>query len=142
MINFVTNLTLPKWLLERFREWESNSGRKQSVSAFARWLGIKQPTVNRWMTGDSNPEGENLRKLARKLGPEVFDVLGLPRLEESDQLDEIPSHLRLRLKKAFREVKDEYEARQITLEDPEAERIAIEILERNGFKYTSTENDD
>ncbi len=142
MIGLMNAAALPKWLLDHFRKWEAATGRKQTVSEFARWLGIKQPTVNRWMTGDSTPAGENLRRLAHKLGPEIYDVLGVPRPEDPSGLEDLPEALRERLEAALVETRDAYHKRKIGLDDPEAERIAIEIFERNGFKYIKTENED
>lgn len=65
------------WLLDQFRMWEKASGEKKSVSAFARYLGVKQPSLNRWMSGDSLPEYENVVRMSRKFEKEIFDVLGI-----------------------------------------------------------------
>jgi len=51
--------------------------RSASVSAFARYLGISQPTVNNWLQGAYVPSGDNVEVLARKLGPGIYDALGL-----------------------------------------------------------------
>ncbi len=64
----IASMTIPSYLNDQFRAWEKSTGRKQTVSAFARWLGIKQPTLN--------------RSLARKLGPKIYDVAGHPRPDD------------------------------------------------------------
>jgi transcriptional regulator with XRE-family HTH domain len=99
-------MTLPTWLNDQFREWEKKSGRRQTVTAFARWLGIKQPTLNRWMSGDTTPDAENLRVLSRKLGTEIYIILGLkipadlgasddPFIREAEEiLRSLPANLR------------------------------------------------
>ena len=80
-------MNLKEWLLEEYRKWERKTGRRQSMTAFARFLGVKQPTLNRWMIGDNLPDGNNIRKLAEKLGPEIYDIMGLTRPD--DRLREI-----------------------------------------------------
>ena len=70
---------LPAWLTRKFREWESKTGRRQSLSAFARYLGVKQPSLSHWINHDNPPSYENIEKLAEKLGPEIYDIMGMPR---------------------------------------------------------------
>lgn len=47
------------------------------MTGFARYLGVKQPTLNRWMSGDNPPDGDNLQKLADKLGYEIYVIAGV-----------------------------------------------------------------
>lgn len=68
--------TVAEFLNRNFREWEISRGRRQTVTSFARYLGVKQPTLNRWMTGDNPPTGDNVHKLAAKLGYEIYDIVG------------------------------------------------------------------
>ncbi len=138
------NKKLSAFMNKHFRQWEDLQGSKQPVTAFARWLNMNQVTVNRYMNGDSEPEGDNLRQLARKLGPEIYEVLGreVPADLESPDLSELPESLRERLESAIVETRDAYHARKISLDDPEAEKIAISIFERFGFKYNSTKKSD
>lgn len=74
------------WLNEKFLEWEKSKGSRQNYSAYARYLGVKQPTLTRWLNDDNPPEGENLSKLADKYGVEVFDVLGIELSEEEREM--------------------------------------------------------
>jgi transcriptional regulator with XRE-family HTH domain len=67
-----------EWLLRKFREWEQSTKHRQSVTAFARYLGVKQPSLNRWMTGDNIPDTIGILILAQKLGPEIFQVINVP----------------------------------------------------------------
>lgn len=67
-----------EWFLTKFREWEASTGRKQTEAAFAKFLHLKPPTLNRWMTGSATPTGENLRMLARRLGSEIYTIVGQP----------------------------------------------------------------
>jgi len=72
--------TLSGFLTQKFREWEASTKRHQTVSAFARWVGVPQPTMTRWMTGDTMPTDiNNVNKLVDRFGSEVYDLLGMPR---------------------------------------------------------------
>ncbi len=72
--------TLSGFLTQKFREWEASTKRHQTVSAFARWVGVPQPTMTRWMTGDTMPTDiNNVNKLVERFGPEIYDLLGMTR---------------------------------------------------------------
>jgi len=79
-----------EWLLDKFRGWERKTGRRQTITAFARYLGVKQPTLSRWMAGDNPPEYDVIEKLAAKLGNDVYNVLGYIPPELKPRLDAIP----------------------------------------------------
>lgn len=67
----------------KFIAWEKTQTRRQSYSAFARYLGVKQASLSQWMNGNYTPTGDNLVKVAAVLGPEVYKVLGLVSPDES-----------------------------------------------------------
>lgn len=78
------------------------------------------------MNGDSDPEGENLRLLARKLGPEIYAIVGqtppddLFMDEHLEPLAELLLSLPEKKRKAFRESLVAYAidlARQV-IDDP------------------------
>ncbi|BCY18655.1 hypothetical protein hrd7_25040 [Leptolinea sp. HRD-7] len=66
-----------KWIKEKYTNW-SDSGKK-SVSQFAAYLEISQPTVNAWIgeTRGQPQTREIINKLVAKFGDEVYEVLGL-----------------------------------------------------------------
>lgn len=67
-------------LLERkFLEWQIEIGERKSQAEFARLLGVSRSAVTMWMNGTHLPDIESAKKLATFLGPEIFDLLGLPR---------------------------------------------------------------
>jgi transcriptional regulator with XRE-family HTH domain len=78
------------WLINKFGEWERKTGRRQSYSAFARYLGVKQSSLSQWLAGNYPPADDNLRKIANKLGFEIYDILGIAR---PDPLDEFQAWL-------------------------------------------------
>ena len=63
----------------KFLEWQHSQGGRKNVEDFAIHLGIAQSTASSYMNGKRLPEGETLRKIANKLGLEVYDALELPR---------------------------------------------------------------
>ena len=82
----------PEFLLRKFREWESTTKKRQSATAFARYLGVKQPTLTRWLNGDNPPDLPNIQKLAKKLGNEIYLVSFysvIPETDRKETLDEI-----------------------------------------------------
>lgn len=73
-----------EWLNAKFLEWEKAMPRRQSYSAFSRYLGVKQTTFSQWITGNGVPSLEKAALLSDKLGLEIYDVLGLRRPDADD----------------------------------------------------------
>jgi len=61
---------------KEFAEWERSTGQRQTYKAFAAWLGVSYTTLAGWRNQNFPPSGENLRKVSRKLGPEIFEIVG------------------------------------------------------------------
>jgi len=98
--------------MENFRNWENKTGKTQNRTAFARYLGVKQPTLTRWMSGDNPPNYEHVKKLAEKLSYEIYDILGLTRpdeqyLELQRLYDETPKENKRELIKRVQEITKE-----------------------------------
>jgi transcriptional regulator with XRE-family HTH domain len=126
------------WLLAQFIEWEKMQPRRQTYSAFARYLDVKQSTLSQWMAGNYDPQDEKIiAKLAAKLGEEVYDVLGLPHPKPTG-LDRLPHVMRDRLARAAYQVDKYFSENSLSEDSPEAEQAAIRIFEANGFKYIDT----
>ena len=69
-----------QFLTDKIIEWEMGNRKQVSDNAFARYLGVSTGSWNQWKNGNRTPDFSNACKLARKLGPEVFDLLGFPRV--------------------------------------------------------------
>ena len=67
------------WLMDKFVKWERERKQRQSYSAFARYLGVKQSSLSQWLAGNYPPSKENVEKIAAKLGPEIYDIMGMQR---------------------------------------------------------------
>ena len=73
------NKELAAWMEDQFIRWISETGQRHTVTEFAEWLDIARPVVSRYLSGDRVPTGNNVDKIAYRLGPEIYDLLGLQR---------------------------------------------------------------
>lgn len=67
----------PDFMLQKLQEYERAQGKRVSQQAFADHLGVSRQLISGWMNGDFNPSAKNIAILADKLGPEVYDALGI-----------------------------------------------------------------
>ena len=67
--------TLPEWLEQEFKEWEKMEGSPQTYYTFARYLDVGHSSLTLWISGAAVPQGDDLARVASKLGPEIFDIL-------------------------------------------------------------------
>lgn len=107
-----------EYLLAKLQEFEKQRGQRTSLDKFAEYLGVSRPLVSYWLKG-TIPSLENIQILASKFGPEIYDVLNLPRpnpyLQKINQLFErlSPEHQRKLMEDAERyEVKNHEEQLQ------------------------------
>lgn len=135
MMNLISD-----WLNKEFLKWERKTGGRQTYKAFAEYLGVKYTTFSSWMNQGAEPGGDNVRRIAEKLGNEIYILLGVEPPPPSISLESFPLEFRALLERAANEVDRELARRKITGEDPEAERIVIEIFEKYGLKYTETKD--
>jgi len=59
--------------------------RPASQAEFALWLGVNPQTYTRLINEHSLPKLANIIPIADRLGPEVYDICGIPRLVPSDK---------------------------------------------------------
>lgn len=128
---------MESYLLKEFRAWEAETGRKQTVTSFAKYLGVKQATLSRWMNGASMPEGDNLHRLAIKLGDEVYSIAGQDKpafLSRDEFLSLLPDESAERFSKASALFSAELKKAGIKKDSPEAN----EIMKRSFAKFGIT----
>ncbi len=73
------NKSVATFLNESFIAWMSRSGKRKTIGEFAEYLNISRSLLSHYMNGSRSPSKENAHKIAVKLGPEIFDLLGLAR---------------------------------------------------------------
>jgi len=66
------------WLNRKFLDWQNGIGERQTLKAFARYLDVKTTTLSSWLNDDIPPTGDNLYKIADKLGFEIYEILDVP----------------------------------------------------------------
>ena len=71
--------TVSEWLESKYVDWMAKSGRRRSIQEFAEWLGVSRPHISRYLGGSRLPSRKNADKIAAKLGPEIYDLLGFQR---------------------------------------------------------------
>jgi transcriptional regulator with XRE-family HTH domain len=70
---------LQGWLLKKFLQWQVDTGERNTLEQFSEYLGIGRSTLSKWMNGSSRPGPELIDQISDKLGPEVYDIVGVPR---------------------------------------------------------------
>jgi len=107
------------WFIRKYKEWSGDKiGIEASETEFARWLGITQQTVNYYLNGVFVPKRKDiLKRLADKLGDEVYEILDQPTDKEKIMLilDQIPPQEYPRL---IEELKRHYRVSPLNKTDP------------------------
>jgi hypothetical protein len=128
------------WINEKYYTWRGKT--KRGITEYAKHLGIPQSLMSEWMKpknmGGKQPRSQKyISVLFEHYGDEVYKILNLPQPE--DPISSLPPPMRKRLRKAQKEIEATFKERGLTGEMPEAERLAIKIMEKHGFKYIETE---
>lgn len=71
-----------EWLRDQYLQWQSTQNQNVTAGDFARYLQTSSANISRWMSGKVLPRGERLDHIAKTLGPEVYDLLGLIRPDQ------------------------------------------------------------
>lgn len=133
--------TVKEWFNQKFSEWEKAQGGRQSYYAFARYLEVGQSVLSLWMIGSAVPGGEDLAAVAAKLGPEIYDLVGLPRPNAETQrlmvsLATLPPDIRDNLSQALAEANLALKQENLRPDAADARKLVIAILEKWGFRYS------
>jgi len=71
---------IAQYLLGAFLDWQKAAGETRSQIQFAAFLGLKRSTLTKLLSGHVDmPESDTVDLIAAKLGPGIYDALGLPR---------------------------------------------------------------
>ena len=79
------------FLEKNYLDWQQKEGRR-TLKDYAEYLKVSRVNLTRWINGDTEPDADNAVLLADKLGPGVYDVLGLARPMTDDRLRLINEH--------------------------------------------------
>lgn len=67
------------YLEKTYVEWERAKGARRTLSDFAEFLGVDKAVLSNWINAKRIPTGPSVALLVGKLGPTVYDALGLQR---------------------------------------------------------------
>jgi transcriptional regulator with XRE-family HTH domain len=127
-----------RYLMREFRAWEERQGGKRSVSEWARRLGVKQPTLSRWMNGDTTPDAAGVAVLVEQLGSEVYEILGIQAPEEIS-VSGLPDEFRRRLEAATVEARNALTGSGIDASSMAGMALVAGVFARHGFEIMATE---
>lgn len=81
MMDDLTVTEFQDFLMGKYDEFKARKKHwRPSLNEFSRWLGVSSASLDAWLLGTRKPDLASALKLADKLGPEVFDVLGYDRV--------------------------------------------------------------
>lgn len=89
---FQNRMTFGEWLklkrIERMSELMRSTGKPVVINQNdqAEWIGVPNTSYNQWENDLRLPRGVNVDLLAEKLGPEVYERLGVPERIPTDPL--------------------------------------------------------
>ena len=117
--------TFPEYILQKLQEFERAQGRRVSLDAFAEYIGVSRPLISYWINGKTKPSLENVKILAARFGPEVYDVLGMQRPDENlEAISRLWQNLSPPQRQALREQAERYAT---------GEEAKTEAAEKSGF---------
>ena len=127
-----------RWFLKHLQEYERKLKRRVSVTEFAKYLGVSQPTLSFWLTEDRMPSGEIALRVCGILGDySLLPLLGY--IPPKGDLDHLPGSMRTRLLRALSDITTALSDKGITdFESPEAVDIATRIMSLHGFEIKDT----
>jgi len=133
--------TFQEWLEERYKDWEKTQGGKQNYYTFARFLNVGHSSLTLWIAGAATPAGDDLAKLASKLGPEIYGLLKLvkpnsPLRMLTDNFNLLPAAFQARLANAVTQTAQNIAQNKLDPESADAKRLAVHIFEKWGFKIS------
>ena len=74
------SMELSEWIRKKYIDWLASVGEIRTQREFAEYIGIDKVSMSRYLNNKiKTPDTETVEKFAAKLGPEVYDVLGLAR---------------------------------------------------------------
>lgn len=124
-------MELSTWLLTQYEKWRSESDSAKTLADFAAYLDVPPTSLSNWINAGSKMRADTISKISEKLGPEIYDVLGLHR--PSDDISKYPPEIKSALAKAIKRV----DKLGIRADSEESINIFIEELSKVDSKVIS-----
>lgn len=127
------------WITRKWSEWDAQEGRRTTQQELADYLGLNRGSVAQYVSGRQIPEGENVLKIARKFGQEIYSVLGIvpDELGVMIMLDGLPSSVAEDLVGMVSEISAVIAGAGVDPDSEEGVRITNEMLRGWLSKYIS-----
>jgi transcriptional regulator with XRE-family HTH domain len=120
-------MVFKEWLFQKFIEWQGGYKKRMTYGDFAEYLGVSRISLSDWMNGKYLPSHRNISFLSEKLGPDIFNVLGI---KVSSGLETFPESLQ----GAIEESRQEIQKQNLTVNSPESMKLIIESFSRHGYE--------
>ena len=127
---------LREYLLKMALERQETLGRRISSKEEAHYIGVTPTTYSSWINGYSYPSGDNLRKIAKRYGNEIYVLVGQEPPSVIEGLEYFPP----KLQSATLEIRETLSKYNISGDSEEAERVVIEILTKHGYKINKPDD--
>lgn len=100
-----------EYLEKEFLRWQTASGQRRTLNAFAKYLDVSPQILSMWINGTRRPGADNIAALVTTLGIEVYEALDLPR----------PDPLLIEIQRRWPELSDEDRTAILTIlrQDPD-----------------------
>ena len=78
-------------IMEYWQWLDKRQGKRLSNNELARHFGVSPTSLSNWINMMRDPAEDNLHRLADKMGPKIYDIMGVPRRlsDEDDLLNEV-----------------------------------------------------
>jgi transcriptional regulator with XRE-family HTH domain len=126
-----------RWFNRKWAEWDGELERRTIQQELADYLGVSRESVAQYTSGKKAPEGENLSRIARKFGVEVYEILGVKPLP--DDFSQFPPSLAARLRAASNEMEDLLNDGEFTPNSPEHLAAARAVFAKFGLELKDIE---
>ncbi len=141
-MDIMFEMKLSTWLLAQFENWKSETDK--TLADFAAYLDVPPTSLSNWINAGSKMRIDNVSKISEKLGPEIYDVLGLRRPDADDPRSLLlsagfPAEFADKVLAARTEYSEELSKNGIAQDSPEAREIVRKAFARHGIQITDTE---
>jgi len=133
-------MTFKEFLNKKHLEYQISQERTISAKEFAQWLGVSPTSYSNWINSGYKPDLYRVQALAKKLGMEIYDVLGIPKPPTTIdvEISQLPVDLQIQLRNFVSEVSASLAG--VNPESDEAEAIVKSAMERFGFTFKAKES--
>jgi transcriptional regulator with XRE-family HTH domain len=119
------------WFNRRWAEMDAREGDRTTQQELADRIGITRSAVAQYASGRQIPDDDNLDKIAKFFGYDVYDVLEKP--GPPDDFSKFPPEYAARLRKVAGEIEAMLNSGKFAPGSPEHDAAAREIFSRNGL---------